>query len=152
MGTFHRVGEANFPSKSGTYARFCAVRTRNFRLAQRFPLDVVSLSVFSYFLIFICHIVISTIYYYLYQLRNANCGKRALPATLRLHDCRHFAATAMIADGVDICTVAGLLGYADPLLMVRAYVHDVSEAARRAADRMGALIDTKSDENKAKIA
>jgi site-specific recombinase XerD len=47
----------------------------------------------------------------------------------------------MIADGADVRTVAGLLGHADPSLTVRTYAHIVPEAARRAADRMGALID-----------
>lgn len=43
-------------------------------------------------------------------------ARAGLPSTLRLHDCRHFAATAMIADGADVRTVAGLLGHADPSL------------------------------------
>jgi len=34
-------------------------------------------------------------------------ARAGLPSTLRLHDCRHFAATAMIADGADVRTVAG---------------------------------------------
>lgn len=71
----------------------------------------------------------------------AALGRAGLPSRLRLHDCRHFAATAMIADGVDVRTVAGLLGHADPSLTIRTYAHVVPEAARRAADRMGALID-----------
>jgi integrase len=62
-----------------------------------------------------------------------------LPPTLRLHDCRHYTATAMIADGTDPRTVAGLLGHADPSLTLRTYAHVVSEAARKASDRMGAL-------------
>lgn len=61
-----------------------------------------------------------------------------LPLTLRLHDCRHFAATAMIADGTDVRTVAGLLGHADPSLTLRTYAHVVTSAARKATDRMGA--------------
>ncbi|MBV8454306.1 MAG: tyrosine-type recombinase/integrase [Deltaproteobacteria bacterium] len=48
-------------------------------------------------------------------------ARAGLPSTLRLHDCRHFAATAMIADGVDVRTVAGLLGHADPSLTIRTY-------------------------------
>lgn len=64
-----------------------------------------------------------------------------LPANLRLHDCRHFAATAMIADGTDVRTVAGLLGHADPSLTLRTYAHVVSEAARKAAECMGALAE-----------
>lgn len=71
----------------------------------------------------------------------AALARAGLPSTLRLHDCRHFAATAMIADGTDVRTVAGLLGHADPSLTVRTYAHIVPEAARRAAERMGAIAD-----------
>lgn len=67
--------------------------------------------------------------------------RAGLPCSLRLHDCRHFAATTMIADGTDVRTVAGLLGHSDPSLTLRTYAHAVPEAARRATDRMGLLID-----------
>jgi integrase len=73
-------------------------------------------------------------------------ARAGLPSRLRLHDCRHFAATAMIADGADVRTVAGLLGHADPSLTVRTYAHMVPEAARRAAERMGALMDAEPKE------
>ncbi len=66
--------------------------------------------------------------------------RAGLPFALRLHDCRHFAATAMVAGGTDLRTVAGILGHADPSLTVRTYAHAVPEAARRAAERMGALL------------
>jgi len=59
----------------------------------------------------------------------AALARAGLPVTLRLHDCRHFAATAMIADGADVRTVAGLLGHAGPSLTVRTYAHIVPEAA-----------------------
>jgi integrase len=65
--------------------------------------------------------------------------RAGLPVTLRLHGCRHSAATAMIADGADVRTVASLLGHADPSRTVRTYAHLVPEAVGRAADRMGAL-------------
>jgi integrase len=78
-------------------------------------------------------------------------ARAGLPLTLRLHDCRHFAATAMIANGADVRTVAGLLGHADPSLTVRTYAHVVPEGALRAVERMGALVDLDSGETKAKI-
>ena len=78
-------------------------------------------------------------------------ARAGLSSMLRLHDCRHFAATAMIADGADLRTVAGLLGHADPSLTVRTYAHVVPEAARRAVDRMGAFMDVELDETEAKI-
>jgi len=46
-----------------------------------------------------------------------------LPETLRLHDCRHFTATAMITDGTDPCT-----------------------APRKAADRMAAFAQPRAGE------
>ncbi|HXQ23292.1 MAG TPA: tyrosine-type recombinase/integrase [Candidatus Acidoferrales bacterium] len=61
---------------------------------------------------------------------------------MRPQDCRHYTATAMIADGTDVRTVAGLLGHADPSLTLRTYAHVVSEAARKATDRMGALAES----------
>ncbi len=42
----------------------------------------------------------------------------------------------MIADGINVRTVASLVGHADPSLTVRTYAHPVAEAARRAANRM----------------
>jgi integrase len=78
----------------------------------------------------------------------ATLAGAGLPVTLRLHDCRHFAATAMITDGTDVQTVAGLLGHADPSLTVRTYAHVVPEAARRAAERMGVLINAESGDAK----
>jgi integrase len=80
----------------------------------------------------------------------AALGRAGLPPGLRLHDCRHFFATAMVADGTDVRTVASLLGHADPSLTLRTYAHPVPEAARSAAERMGALAD-KIDETEAKI-
>jgi integrase len=78
-------------------------------------------------------------------------ARAGLPSTLRLHDCRHFTATFMIADGADVRTVAGLLGHADPSLTVRTYAHLVPEVARRAAERLGALMDADGDESQAKM-
>ena len=72
-----------------------------------------------------------------------------LPETLRLHDCRHFAATTMIVDGTDVRTVAGLLGHADPSLTLRTYSHVVTEAARKASDRMGILAEVAGAKNRA---
>jgi site-specific recombinase XerD len=57
----------------------------------------------------------------------------------------------MIAEGTDVRTVAGLLGHADPSLTVRTYAHVVPEAARRAAECMGALIDDEAEGANAKI-
>jgi integrase len=72
-------------------------------------------------------------------------ARAGLPPRLRLHDCRHFFATTMIADGTDVRTVASLLGHADPSLTLRTYAHLVPEAARRAAERMGAFADNIND-------
>jgi len=78
-------------------------------------------------------------------------ARAGLPLNLRLHDCRHFTATTMIADGADARTVAALLGHADPSLTMRIYAHPVPQAARRAAKRMGALVEDETEERKTKI-
>jgi integrase len=53
---------------------------------------------------------------------------------VRLHDLRHFAATMALSAGVDVRTVAGRLGHAQPTLTLRTYAHVVEAADRRAAE------------------
>jgi integrase len=53
---------------------------------------------------------------------------------LRFHDLRHFAATVMLAGGVDVRTVAGRLGHARPTLTLQTYAHVMDVTDRRAAD------------------
>jgi len=67
-------------------------------------------------------------------------AKLNLPATTRLHDLRHFAATHLLADGVDVKTVAGRLGHANAATTLNIYGHFVPAADRVAASKMGDLL------------
>jgi integrase len=61
---------------------------------------------------------------------------RSLGITTHLHELRHFSATAGIASGMDVRTVAGRLGHADASVTLRVYAH-----ALEARDRdLGALL------------
>ena len=59
---------------------------------------------------------------------------------VRLHDLRHFTATQLIGAGVDVRTVAGRLGHADPSLTLRVYSHLIEERDRAAATVMGRVL------------
>ncbi len=61
---------------------------------------------------------------------------------VRLHDLRHFTATQLIGAGVDVRTVAGRLGHADPSLTLRVYSHLIEERDRAAASIMGRVLAT----------
>jgi integrase len=60
--------------------------------------------------------------------------------TVKLHDLRHFTATQLIGAGVDIRTVAGRLGHADPSVTLRVYSHALEERDRAAATIMGNIL------------
>ena len=60
---------------------------------------------------------------------------------VRLHDLRHFQATELIAAGVDVRTVAGRLGHADPATTLRIYAAFARPADERAARVVGRLLD-----------
>lgn len=53
------------------------------------------------------------------------------------HELRHFSATAAIAQGVDVRTVAGRLGHADPSLTLRVYAHALEARDRQLAGILG---------------
>lgn len=55
--------------------------------------------------------------------------------TLRLHDLRHYHATALLTAGVDVATVAGRLGHTGGGRMtLEVYAHHIEPADRRAAE------------------
>jgi len=67
--------------------------------------------------------------------------KAGLPATFRiLHGCRHHFASMMVAEGVDMLTVARLLGHADPQMVMRRYAHVRPGVLSAAAELSGNLI------------
>ena len=57
---------------------------------------------------------------------------------MRFHDLRDTAATLMIRGGVDVRTVADILGHADPAMTLRRYAHVLPDMRERAAN----LIDS----------
>jgi len=59
--------------------------------------------------------------------------------SVRLHDLRHYVATRLISNGVDLRTVANRLGHASPATTLSIYSHFVPEADRDAADFLGRL-------------
>ncbi|HET7421093.1 MAG TPA: tyrosine-type recombinase/integrase [Candidatus Dormibacteraeota bacterium] len=50
---------------------------------------------------------------------------------------RHTTATLMLARGIDVRTVADVLGHADVATTLRTYVHSTEGSARRAIDALG---------------
>jgi integrase len=56
------------------------------------------------------------------------------------HELRHFAATAAIAGGMDVRTVAGRLGHADPSVTLRVYAHAMEQRDRELADLLGSAV------------
>ena len=63
----------------------------------------------------------------------------------RLHDLRHWSATASIARGHDIRTVANRLGHANPAMTLRVYAHAVESTDGPVAEMLGDLLDARSD-------
>ena len=59
---------------------------------------------------------------------------------IRLHHLRHFAATVMLAGGVDVRTVAGRLGHSRPTLTLQTYAHVMDVTDRQAAEVVGGSI------------
>lgn len=62
---------------------------------------------------------------------------------VRLHDLRHFVATRLLANGVDVRTVAGRLGHKNPNVTLNVYAAFLPEADRDAADLLGRLLERK---------
>jgi integrase len=68
--------------------------------------------------------------------------KRAKAAGLpviRLHDCRHTAATAMLAAGEQPRTVADILGHKSTRMVMEVYGHLLPGTTERAVERLSAL-------------
>lgn len=75
---------------------------------------------------------------------------KALELDYHLHQLRHFTATQLIAAGVDIRTVSGRLGHADPSITLKVYSHSVQAADVRAAEIMGEIVSPKKPKNSLK--
>jgi integrase len=72
--------------------------------------------------------------------RFARVAERAGLPEVRLHDLRHFVATRLLANGIDVRTVAGRLGHKNPNVTLTVYSHFLPEADREAADLLGRLL------------
>lgn len=64
-----------------------------------------------------------------------------LDARWRLHDLRHWSATASIAGGHDLRTVANRLGHANPSMTLRTYAHAVEATDAQIAVTLGRILD-----------
>ena len=68
-------------------------------------------------------------------------ARKAKISTTRLHDLRHTAATTLLLAGVDVRTVAGVLGHVSPTITLSTYAHLMPEAQRDAVDRLGERLE-----------
>ena len=66
--------------------------------------------------------------------------KRAGLPSIRFHDLRHTFATLALQNGVDIKTVSGMLGHADPGFTLDTYAHVTTSAQKEAARTMGNIL------------
>lgn len=59
---------------------------------------------------------------------------------IRFHDLRHTFATMALQSGVDIRTVSGMLGHADPGCTLRTYTHTTDPMQVKAAETIGSIM------------
>jgi len=59
---------------------------------------------------------------------------------VKFHDLRHFAATQMLGAGVDLATVAGVLGHADPSVTARVYSHVLQDKLGSGPEALEAVL------------
>ncbi len=73
---------------------------------------------------------------------NATCENEddKLP-TIRLHDLRHTSASYLIAQGINVATVAHRLGHSDPSITLNIYTHAQPDKDREAAATLEALLN-----------
>ena len=73
-----------------------------------------------------------------------DCGRalaeEIVTKRIRLHDLRHWHATALVGAGVDIRVVADRLGHADPGFTLRTYAHSDRDRDRAAADALAEVL------------
>ena len=63
---------------------------------------------------------------------------------MRLHDRRHFNASALLAEGTDRRTVSGRLGHAEASTTLDIYAHFVRHADEKAAGTIGTVLDSRA--------
>lgn len=62
-----------------------------------------------------------------------------------LHELRHTQATLLLAEGVDVKTVAARLGHSSPSVTLNMYAHSMPEVDRNAAQAMGDILEGARD-------
>jgi integrase len=55
-------------------------------------------------------------------------------SSTRLHDARHSTATWLLQDGIDVRTVAAILGHSTPVTTLNTYAHVMPGAEARAVE------------------
>ena len=70
---------------------------------------------------------------------------------IRLHDLRHFAATTMLLNGLDVRSAAGRLGHARASTTLDIYAHVTQPADQRASDTLAESLDTVSDPSRRSV-
>lgn len=63
----------------------------------------------------------------------AFCDRHGLPH-INPHLFRHSAASVLLSNGVDVLTVAGMLGHSDVSTTLDTYAHAIDEARHKTAD------------------
>jgi integrase len=58
-----------------------------------------------------------------------------------MHDLRHYVATRLLSEGVDVRTVAGRLGHRNAATTLNVYSHFLPESDREAANVLGRIFD-----------
>lgn len=66
--------------------------------------------------------------------------ENGLPENLNVHSLRHTNASLLIAQGVDVRTVAGLLGHAQPSTTLDIYSHAFDKNKRAAQEKLGEVL------------
>lgn len=62
---------------------------------------------------------------------------------IHIHSLRHSNASLMISEGVDIVTVAGMLGHANANTTAKIYAHQIKSAQAAAAETVGSILSPK---------
>jgi len=65
-----------------------------------------------------------------------------LPSDLRFHDLRHSTATLWLSHGVDVKTVADLLGHSTPVVTMTVYAHSDDKRKQDAVERLREAINS----------
>ncbi len=71
--------------------------------------------------------------------------RRAGMSGVRLHDLRHFAATALLGAGVPVNIVSGRLGHARSATTLNVYAHFTDSGDRSAAEALAAMLEDQSE-------